>query len=72
MEQLSVKELGEVAVTLEDVVDDYTTKITTSDDVIERKRLRTERKTPKQLLKQVYVWMKRKQKYEQDLEILGT
>ncbi|MEK4523408.1 IS1182 family transposase, partial [Psychrobacillus sp. FSL W7-1493] len=72
MEQLSVKELGEVAVTLEDVVDDYTTKITTSDDVIERKRLRAERKTPKQLLKQVDDWMKRKQKYEQDLEILGT
>ena len=34
--------------------------------------LRSERKTPKQMVKQVYDWITRKQKYQKDLEIFGT
>ncbi|MER1999239.1 MAG: IS1182 family transposase, partial [Lysinibacillus sp.] len=71
-EQLSVEELGQVASTLEEVVDDYTAKIEASDDPIERKRLRSKRKSPKQILKQVNDWMIRKQKYKKDLDIMGT
>jgi hypothetical protein len=37
-----------------------------------RKQLRSERKTPKQILKQVNDWIERKQKYEEDFEIFGT
>lgn len=38
----------------------------------ERRRLRSERKTPKQMVKQIYDWITRKQKYEKDLAIFGT
>ena len=71
-EQLSIEELSQVAHYLEEVVDDYTSKIEHSDDVIERKRLRSERKTPKQILKQVHDWIIRKQKYEKDFDVFGT
>lgn len=37
-----------------------------------RKQLRSERKMPKQILKQVNDWIERKQKYEEDFEIFGT
>src|SRR5690606_27974489 len=43
-----------------------------SDDVLERKKLRSERKTPKQIVKQVQEWIIRKQKYEKDFEIFDT
>ena len=69
-EELSVEELKEVASSLEKVVDDYSTKIEASEDPVERKRLRSERKTPKQILKQVNDWIARKEKYQNDLEIL--
>ncbi|MGY3718863.1 transposase, partial [Sutcliffiella cohnii] len=52
--------------------EDYTEKIDNSKDVDLRKQLRSERKTPKQILKQVYDWITRKQKYEKDFEIFGT
>ncbi|MFD1736714.1 transposase, partial [Bacillus salitolerans] len=42
-----------------------------SDDVSRRKELRRERKTPKQVVKQVYDWIERKQKYVEDFEIFG-
>lgn len=71
-EQLSIEELTQIAQKLDEVVDDYTNKIDGSDDVIERKRLRSERKTPKQMVKQIYDWIMRKQKYEKDFEIFGT
>ncbi|WP_079526576.1 IS1182 family transposase [Solibacillus isronensis] len=71
-EQLSIEELTQVAHHLEEVVDDYTSKIEHSDDVIERKKLRSERKTPKQILKQVHDWIIRKQKYEKDFKVFGT
>ena len=71
-EQLSIEELKEIASSLEDVVDDYTNNIYESEDAIERKRLRSERKTPKQILKQVYDWITRKEKYLLDLEIMGS
>ena len=35
-----------------------------------RKQLRSERKTPKQLLKQVHDWLIRKQRYEKILRFL--
>src|SRR5690606_1074561 len=71
-EQLSIEELTQVAHHLEEVVDDYTSKIEHSEDVIERKKLRSERKTPKQILKQVHDWIIRKQKYQKDFEVFGT
>ena len=69
-EQLSVQELQEMASALEEVVDDYTTKIEASEDVSERKELRSKRKTPKQMVKLVHDWITRKQVYEKDLDIL--
>lgn len=71
-EQLSVEELTQIAEKLEEVVEEYTQKIDHSDDVAKRKELRSERKTPKQIVKQVYDWIARKQKYEQDFEIFGS
>jgi transposase len=71
-EQLSIEELTQIAQKLDEVVDDYTNKIDSSDDMNERKRLRSERKTPKQIVKQIYDWITRKQKYEKDFEIFGT
>jgi len=71
-DQLSIEELKEVASSLEEVVEDYTNKIENSEDVLERKRLRSERKTPKQILKQVNDWITRKGKYLTDLEIMGN
>ena len=71
-DQLSIEELKEVASSLEEVVEDYTNKIENSEDVLERKRLRSERKTPKQILKQVNDWITRKEKYSTDLEIMGN
>lgn len=71
-EQLSMEELTQIAEKLEEVVDDYTNKIGSTYDLSERKRLRSERKTPKQMVKQIYDWITRKQKYEKDFEIFGT
>ena len=71
-EQLSIEELTQIAEKLEEVVDEYTQKIDSSGDVSERKKLRSERKTPKQIIKQIYDWIIRKQKYEKDFEIFDT
>jgi len=71
-EHLSIEELSQIAEKLEEVVEDYTQKIDSTDDVALRKQLRSERKTPRQLLKQVHDWMTRKQRYEKDFEILDT
>lgn len=71
-EQLSIEELKQVAHYVEEVVEDYTSQIEQSEDVTERKSLRSERKTPKQILKQVHDWITRKQKYEKDFDVFGT
>jgi transposase len=71
-EQLSTEDLTQIAKKVEEVVEDYTQKMEGSDDVSMRKQLRSERKTPKQILKQVNDWIGRKQKYEEDFEIFGT
>ncbi|MDZ5474683.1 IS1182 family transposase, partial [Bacillus sp. 31A1R] len=71
-EQLSIEELTQIGEKLEEVVKDYTKKIDNSEDVATRKQLRRERKTPKQILKQVNDWIERKQKYEEDFEIFGS
>lgn len=71
-EELSVEELKEVAQKVDEVVTEYDEKIETSADVQERKRLRSERKFPKQARKQLLDFTKRKQKYLRDFEIFGT
>lgn len=71
-EQLSSEELNEIAEKLEEVVEDYTQAIAQTEDVTARKQLRRQRKTPKQMVKQVREWIGRKQKYEKDLDILGA
>ncbi|MEK5379206.1 IS1182 family transposase [Niallia sp. FSL W8-0635] len=71
-EQLSMEELTQIVENLEEVVDEYTQKIDNSNDVNERKQLRSERKSPKQMVKQIYNWITRKQKYEKDFEIFGA
>lgn len=71
-EQLSIEELTQIVEKLEEVVEDFTQKIDHTNDVAMRKELRSERKTPKQIVKQVYDWIARKQKYEQDFEIFGS
>ena len=71
-EQLTLSELEEVANHLEEKVKEYTTKIEESTCTTERKLLRFERKTPKQLLKQISDFLSRKEKYKNDLLILGS
>lgn len=71
-EQLTIEELSEIAVQLEETVEEITNKVEKTEDVAERKLLRSERKTPKQTLKQIYDFIIRKQKYENDLTILGS
>lgn len=71
-EQLSVEELSKIAEKLEEVVEDYTKKIDNSIDTTERKLLRSERKTPKQIVKQINDWITRKEKYENDFKIFDT
>lgn len=71
-EQLSIGELSQIAENIEGVIEEYTEKIESSRDVNERKKLRSQRKTPKQIVKQVYEWIQRKQKYEKDFDIFGT
>lgn len=70
-DELSVQELGQVVKKLEQVVESYSENIEQSTDGATRKQIRRERKTPKQQLKQVREWLSRKQKYQQDLAIMG-
>ncbi|KAA5557182.1 IS5/IS1182 family transposase, partial [Pseudomonas aeruginosa] len=70
-EELSVQELETIASKVEEVVDDYTAKIETSNDAQERKQLRSQRKTPKQIVKQIHDWITRKKVYQKDLELMG-
>jgi len=71
-EQLSVEELDQMVKKVDDVISDYDQKIKGSSDVAERKALRSERKFPKQVRKQLVDFIIRKQKYLQDFEIFST
>ncbi|UOR10472.1 MULTISPECIES: IS1182 family transposase [Halobacillus] len=70
-EELSVKELTDIAERLEEKVEEWSQKIEESEEVSERKQLRSERKEPKQSHKQFQDFAARKQKYESDTEIFG-
>lgn len=70
-EQLSLEELSQLVQKVDDVVTEYDKQIESS-DAPERKVLRSERKYPKQVRKQLIDFVLRKQKYERDFEIFGT
>src|SRR5699024_7376920 len=72
LEELSVNELEKVKQKVDKVVDKYDSKIIISEDPQERKKLRSERKFPRQVQKQVDNFIERKQKYLQDFKIFGT
>jgi transposase len=71
-EQLSPEELTQMVQKVDDVVTEYDKKIEASLDVAERKALRSERKYPKQVRKQLIDYLLRTQKYQRDFEIFGT
>jgi len=71
-DELSLEELTQVAEKMEEVVDDYSKKIVSSDNVNERKKLRSDRKVPKQMVKQLHEWIARKKKYQKDFAIFGA
>ena len=70
-EQLSLEELAQLVQKVDDVVTEYDKQIESS-EAPERKALRSERKYPKQVRKQLIDFVLRKQKYERDFEIFGT
>lgn len=70
-EQLSLEELAQLVQKVDDVVTEYDKQIEASSDVPERKALRSERKYPKQVRKQLIDFVIRKQKYQRDFEIFG-
>lgn len=71
-QQLSLEEIAQLVQQVDDVVTGYDKKIEATQDVPERKALRSERKYPKQVRKQLIDFVLRKQKYQQDFEIFGT
>lgn len=70
-DELSVGELAEIALEVDEVIEKYDHQINTSTDVQERKTLRSERKFPKQVRKQLVDFIERKQKYLKDFKIFG-
>ena len=71
-EQLSMDELTQMVQKVNDVVTDYDKQIEASSDVPERKTLRSERKYPKQVQKQLIDFVLRKRKYQRDFKIFGS
>ena len=71
LEELSVEEMEEIVEKLDEKVEEYDKKIEASDVGSERKKLRSERKEPKQSRKQFKDFIKRKQKYQNDMKIFG-
>src|SRR5699024_12739786 len=63
-EELSTEELETMAGKVNEMVVDYTNQIDTSEDVEKRKRLRSQRKYPKQVYKKLQDMISRKKKYE--------
>jgi transposase len=70
-EELSLEELSQMVQEVDDVITEYDQKIEASSDASERKVLRSERKFPKQVYKQLIDFIIRKQKYQRDFEIFG-
>lgn len=70
-DELSTEELQSIVNQLDDQVNDYTQQINESEKGSERKQLRSQRKQPKQYLKQFKDLVERKEKYRQDMKILG-
>lgn len=68
-EELSVKELEIILKNIDDKVEQYNHAIEISDEVSERKELRSIRKEPKQYQKKVQDFLTRKQKYQEDMII---
>ncbi|MCE7792990.1 IS1182 family transposase, partial [Salipaludibacillus sp. CUR1] len=69
-EELATEELEKVADELNKTVEKYDQQIEASSDSKERKRLRSERKEPKQYRQKVHDMIERKTRYKKDLEIL--
>jgi transposase len=69
--ELSVKELSNIANELDKTVEAYDKEIAASADVDKRKKLRSERKMPKQYRKLFNDFAKRKSKYLNDMLIFG-
>ncbi|MCD8510641.1 MAG: IS1182 family transposase, partial [Bacillus sp. (in: Bacteria)] len=70
-EELSVKELLDIVEKLDEKVEEFDKKIEESTEVKERKQIRSQRKGPKQYLKQYKDFLVRKQKYQNDMAIFG-
>ncbi|MEK4749112.1 IS1182 family transposase [Niallia sp. FSL W8-0177] len=70
-EQLSFGELTQMVQKVDEVVTEYDKQMEESSDVTERKALRSERKYPKQVRKQLIDFVLRKRKYQQDFKIFG-
>ncbi|NLY79451.1 MAG: transposase, partial [Lysinibacillus sp.] len=70
-DELSVEELARMIKKVDDVITEYDQKIEASSDATERKVLRSERKYPKKVYKQLIDYMLRKKKYQLDFEIFG-
>ncbi|MEK5062337.1 IS1182 family transposase [Cytobacillus sp. FSL R5-0596] len=71
-EQLSLEELTQFVQKVDEVVTEYDKQIEASSDVIERKSIRSKRKYPKQVRKQLMDLVLRKQRYQKAFEILGA
>lgn len=71
-DELSTDELSCILNQLEDTVQEYDQRIEASDDTRVRKKLRSERKEPKQYRKQFEDFLRRKAKYCRDMEIFGS
>src|SRR5690625_5987586 len=70
-DELYITEIEEIAEKLDEKVNDYNKKIEECELGSERKRIRSERKFPKQALKRIKDFIDRKKKYAQDMEIFG-
>ena len=70
-DELTTGELAKVIEKLDEAVEEYDKQIEASEDVSERKQMRSMRKAPKQYRKQFRDFLERKQKYQRDMKIFG-
>jgi transposase len=70
-EELTLEEMKEVVKKLDDKLEEYNKAIEACEVSSERKKLRLERKLPKQAHKQFFDFITRKQKYEKDMKLFG-
>ncbi|MFU0788524.1 IS1182 family transposase [Virgibacillus proomii] len=71
LEELSTEELTKIVEKLDEKIEEYDKRIEASEDVSKRKQLRSERKAPKKHHKHFKDYLKRKQKYQDDMVIFG-